>query len=156
MSNSCLFDNCYYQGEKRQPYDEDIRVPLIVRGPGINSGTKTDHIALNIDIVRYQLYGSTVLYLLITQTPTFLDLAGFKVPEDIDGISLKPVLFNATSMVVYLFYYCVVTCIMQWRDDFMVEYYGEGSSPSGCMGEIHPPHGQQVFLHGKLLIAVQF
>ncbi|XP_065919908.1 N-acetylglucosamine-6-sulfatase-like [Dysidea avara] len=103
------------QGEKRQPYDEDIRVPLIVRGPGINSGKKTDRIALNIDI-----------------TPTFLDLAGFKVPEDIDGVSLKPVLLNTTDL---------------WRDDFMIEYYGEGSSPSGCMGVIHPPPGQQVFLH---------
>jgi len=38
----------------------------------------------------------------------------------------------------------------------MVEYYGEGSSPSGCMGEIHPPPGQQVFLHGKQLVINQF
>ncbi|XP_065920711.1 N-acetylglucosamine-6-sulfatase-like [Dysidea avara] len=71
------------QGEKRQPYEENIRVLLIVRGPGINPGKKTDRIALNIDI-----------------TPTFLDLAGFKLPEDIDGMFLKPVLLNTTNTVI--------------------------------------------------------
>lgn len=40
------------QGEKRQPYDEDIRVPLIVRGPKVMSNTKTNALALNIDLVR--------------------------------------------------------------------------------------------------------
>ena len=44
--------------------------------------------------------------------------------------------------------------VMQWRDDFMVEYYGAGNTPSGCTGEIHPPHGQQVFLHGIFLVIV--
>lgn len=102
------------QGEKRQPYDEDIRVPLIVRGPGISAGKSTDHMALNIDL-----------------TPTFLDLAGWTIPDDMDGMSLKPVLFDNTNI---------------WRDDFLVEYYGEGQE-SGCMGTIVPPPGQQVFLH---------
>jgi N-acetylglucosamine-6-sulfatase len=39
------------QGEKRQPYDEDIRVPLIVRGPGVARNSKTEMIGLNIDLV---------------------------------------------------------------------------------------------------------
>ena len=39
------------QGEKRQPYDEDIRVPLIVTGPGISPNTTTTTLALNIDMV---------------------------------------------------------------------------------------------------------
>lgn len=39
------------QGEKRQPYDEDIRVPLIVRGPGIKANSTTQALALNIDMV---------------------------------------------------------------------------------------------------------
>ena len=39
------------QGEKRQPYEEDIRVPLIVRGPGVKSNSKTDALALSIDLV---------------------------------------------------------------------------------------------------------
>ena len=40
------------QGEKRQPYDEDIRVPLIVRGPKVPRDMNTDALALNIDLVR--------------------------------------------------------------------------------------------------------
>ena len=38
------------QGEKRQIYDENIRVPLIVRGPGVKP-SNTSSIALNIDLV---------------------------------------------------------------------------------------------------------
>ena len=40
------------QGEKRQPYDEDIRVPFIVRGPGVPANKTTKALALNIDLVR--------------------------------------------------------------------------------------------------------
>ena len=39
------------KGEKRQPYEEDIRVPLIVRGPGIKPNSSTAALALNIDLV---------------------------------------------------------------------------------------------------------
>ena len=39
------------QGEKRQPYEEDIRVPLIVRGPNVAPDTRTSSIALSIDLV---------------------------------------------------------------------------------------------------------
>ena len=42
-----------FQGEKRQPYDEDIRVPLIVRGPGVAKNSTTKMIGLNIDLVSY-------------------------------------------------------------------------------------------------------
>lgn len=43
------------KGEKRQPYEEDIRVPLIVRGPGIKPNTSTAALALNIDMVTCML-----------------------------------------------------------------------------------------------------
>ena len=38
-------------GGKRQPYDEDIRVPLIVRGPGVPANSITSALATNIDMV---------------------------------------------------------------------------------------------------------
>ena len=39
------------QGDKRQPYEENIRVPLIVRGPNVAPNTHTSSIALSIDLV---------------------------------------------------------------------------------------------------------
>ena len=39
------------QGDKRQPYEENIRVPLIVRGPDVPANARTSSIALSIDLV---------------------------------------------------------------------------------------------------------
>ena len=47
------------QGEKRQLYDEDIRVPLIVRGPGIKLNSTTQALALSIYMV-YICHGTTI------------------------------------------------------------------------------------------------
>lgn len=44
------------KGEKRQPYDEDIRVPLVVRGPGIKPNSRTPALALNIDMVYAHIF----------------------------------------------------------------------------------------------------
>ncbi|XP_062512865.1 N-acetylglucosamine-6-sulfatase-like isoform X2 [Corticium candelabrum] len=121
MNNTFIFynsDHGYHlgqfnqQGEKRQPYDEDIRVPLIVRGPGIAKNQTADTIALNIDLL-----------------PTFIDLAGGEIPDDVDGRSLKPILMGQTTKNT-------------WRSDFLVEYWGEGNP---CMG--HMASKEQVFLH---------
>ena len=37
---------------------------------------------------------------------------------------------------------------LQWRDDFLVEYWGEGTP---CMGTIHATPPEQVFLHGEIV-----
>ena len=60
-------------GEKRQPYETDIRVPLLVRGPGIAEGARSDAIALSIDLA-----------------PTLVDMAGGLDghEDDFDGESL--------------------------------------------------------------------
>jgi len=76
-----LSDHGYLWGEhglggKWLLYEESIRIPIIIRGPGIPDammGTKLDHLALNIDIA-----------------PTILDMAGIPVPDEMDGISLYP------------------------------------------------------------------
>jgi len=84
MNNTYIFfasDNGWHHGEHRipsgkwRPYEESIRVPLLVRGPGVAAGTTTYRLALNTDY-----------------TPTFTSLAGAQIPSYVDGRSLKPVL----------------------------------------------------------------
>jgi N-acetylglucosamine-6-sulfatase len=74
-------DNGWYHGEHRirqgkgRPYEEAPRVPLVIRGPGLQAGSTTDKLALNTDYF-----------------PTFTDLAGASTPSYVDGRSLRPVL----------------------------------------------------------------
>jgi N-acetylglucosamine-6-sulfatase len=90
MSNTYIFftsDNGFHHGEHRiaqqkwRPYEEDVHMPLVVRGPGIAAGSTTYKLALNTDYL-----------------PTFTDLAGVQRPPYVDGRSLRPVLEgNVTS-----------------------------------------------------------
>ena len=50
---------CPGQTNKMSPFEEDVRVPLYVRGPGIPAGLKLPHLVTNTDML-----------------PTILDLAG--------------------------------------------------------------------------------
>ncbi|HEX6987628.1 MAG TPA: sulfatase [Planctomycetaceae bacterium] len=73
-------DNGYFLGEhglsdKRDAYDESIRIPLLIRAPGGRAGQAVDAIALNIDLA-----------------PTLLDFAGVAVPGSMRGRSLRPLL----------------------------------------------------------------
>jgi N-acetylglucosamine-6-sulfatase len=73
-------DNGYAWGEhrwlgKQTPYEESIRVPMVVRYPPLGSGPRTvPQLALNIDLA-----------------PTFAELAGVATPR-VDGRSLVPLL----------------------------------------------------------------
>ena len=55
-------------GGKQTAYEEDIHVPLIIRGPGVAAGSTSDALIGNIDLA-----------------PTFADLAGATVPDFVDG-----------------------------------------------------------------------
>ena len=97
MGNTYIFftsDNGWHHGEHRipskkaRPYEEDVRMPLLVRGPGVAAGHQAKKLALNTDYL-----------------PTFTDLAcpsstpcntqnWSYVP---DGRSLKPVLKGNTT-----------------------------------------------------------
>merc|ERR1712062_119115 len=79
-------DHGYKQGQwrigtsKQHPYETDIRVPFIIRGPGIEPGTNISTVlAGNVDLM-----------------PTMLDLAGISnnaLSEDsMDGKSMKNIL----------------------------------------------------------------
>lgn len=64
------------KGYKRDLYEGGIRAPMIARWSNhIAPGTTTDHVSAFWDVL-----------------PTFADLAGAPVPENIDGISFLPVL----------------------------------------------------------------
>jgi len=72
-------DNGWLMGEhgftsKVLPYEESMRVPMIVAGPGINA-TVDRHLVLNVDLA-----------------PTLLELAGLPLPEKMHGTSLVPLL----------------------------------------------------------------
>lgn len=89
--------------DKRQFYEFDIRVPLMVRGPGVKSGQTRKDLVLNIDLA-----------------PTFLDLAGITPPDDMDGQSFKSALFQPSPANAI-------------RTDFLVEHTGEyNRKQPGC------------------------
>ena len=95
-------DHGFFLGEhgwfdKRFMYEPAIRVPWLIHHPGIdNAGSKNDAMVLNID-----------------NAPTILDLAGLKVPNDMQGVSMLP-LINGQKPD-------------KWRDSFYYHYYEFGS-----------------------------
>jgi N-acetylglucosamine-6-sulfatase len=97
-------DNGWHAGEHRltpgkwTAYEEDIRVPLIVRGPGVPEGRKLEHLVLNNDLA-----------------PTFADLGGAEVPSFVDGRSLKPLLTDNPPPPGV------------WRQAFLVEAMAESA-----------------------------
>jgi hypothetical protein len=61
--------------DKKTPYEEDIGVPLMVRGPGVPTGVPRQELVLNNDFA-----------------PTIADLAGVPTPRFVDGRSFAPLL----------------------------------------------------------------
>ncbi|KAK7224561.1 hypothetical protein V2G26_012564 [Clonostachys chloroleuca] len=77
LDNTYIFysaDNGYHISQHRLPpgkecgYEEDINVPLIVRGPGVPKGVVSKAVTAHVDLV-----------------PTFLSLAGAPLRADLDG-----------------------------------------------------------------------
>ncbi|KAK8723563.1 hypothetical protein OTU49_011785, partial [Cherax quadricarinatus] len=104
LNNTYIFytsDHGYHLGQfglvkgKSMPFEFDIKVPFLVRGPGIEPGRQINNIALNVDLA-----------------PTFLDIAGIKPPLHMDGRSLLPVLTNTQDDD---------SRAVPWRDSFLVE-----------------------------------
>lgn len=78
-------DNGYLLGEHRQweknkPYEKAVRVPLLVRGPGLPGGT-----------VRQAMYGTVDI------APTILQLTGATAGRKQDGRSMMPTLRRDTA-----------------------------------------------------------
>jgi arylsulfatase A-like enzyme len=77
-------DNGFHQGEHRMffgkttAYEEDIHVPMILRGPGVPEGVKVKPFVLNNDLA-----------------PTFAAMAGVTPPDFVDGRNFLPLLTDA-------------------------------------------------------------
>ena len=107
-------DNGYNLGahrliHKMAPYEESIRVPLVITGPGIPSalrGSVLNPMVLELDFA-----------------PTLAQLAGVEVPADVDGRSLLPWLQGATPA--------------NWRTDFLLQYVTNGAA-NGIGTELPP------------------
>ncbi|XP_068628568.1 extracellular sulfatase SULF-1 homolog [Battus philenor] len=96
-------DHGYHLGQfglvkgKSFPFEFDIRVPFLVRGPGVEPGTVVDDIILNIDLA-----------------PTFLDMGGVEPPSHMDGRSLLPLLQPRRRR----------QAAAHWPDTFLIESSG--------------------------------
>jgi arylsulfatase A-like enzyme len=95
-------DNGYHYGEHRlaleksSPYEESIRVPLVVRGPGIPAGQTIPALASLVDLA-----------------PTFAAWGDAIVPDFVDGRSLAPLLTNNSSA-------------MPWRHAVLIDHDANG------------------------------
>jgi arylsulfatase A-like enzyme len=107
-------DNGFHLGQHRlgpgkwTAYEEDIRVPLVVRGPGVPEGRTLDHMVLNNDLA-----------------PTIADLAGLEedLPPFVDGRSIAPLLSEDPP------------ARGEWRGSFLVEAPAEPVRPPLDAGE---------------------
>jgi len=64
---------------KRSCHESSIRIPLVIQGPGVNGEKNVSKMVSLVDL-----------------TPTILDLVGIKVPEEMHGKSLVPLIKNTS------------------------------------------------------------
>ena len=118
-------DNGFELGEhgfydKRDAFEESIRVPMLAYGPGwIPAGTKVEQLVQNIDIA-----------------PTVLEACGVAPPATakIDGQSFLPLLLGQS---------------VDWRDHILYEYHWEWNFPATpTVFAIRDARFKYIFYHG--------
>jgi arylsulfatase A-like enzyme len=91
-------DQGFYLGEhgwydKRFMYEESLRTPLLLRFPArLEADQRVEELALNVDFA-----------------PTLLDLAGLRIPDDMQGRALQPLVGGSSGV--------------EWRDAIYYRYY---------------------------------
>lgn len=119
-------DNGFHLGNHRLPqgkqtaYEEDVHVPLIVRGPGVPKNVKRNHITGNIDLA-----------------PTFAALAGAQTPVFVDGRSFAPLL-GANPPAV-----------STWRKAYLLEHFNQAGLETPGAGPQEPPDDDQSLRSAK-------
>src|SRR5262249_17028614 len=104
-------DNGFHLGDHRMPagkgtaYDTDVRVPLYVRGPGVESGSHVGKFAVNVDLA-----------------PTFAAWAHVEPADSTDGRALAPLLGRGAPP-------------SSWRTRVLLEHWREESSGEGGVTE---------------------
>jgi arylsulfatase A-like enzyme len=116
-------DNGFHLGQHRltpgklTAYDPDVRVPLIVAGPGVPAGRTVDETVENTDLC-----------------PTFAELAGAPAPPNADGHSLVPLLRDDAP---------ARAAASDWRDAVLIEHHGNvggaGDPDAPPAGSGNPP-----------------
>ena len=96
---------------KQNLYDHSIRVPLIITGPGIPEGRKTDALCYLFDLF-----------------PTLCDLIGLPIPETVEGQNLTPVIMGEKQEVRDSLFFAYKSAQRAVRDDRykLIEYTIEG------------------------------
>lgn len=119
-------DQGFYMGEhgwydKRFMYEESFRTPLLVRLPRvIEAGSVCGELVQNIDFA-----------------PTYLDIAGVDVPQDVSGVPLTPIFAGNVpddwrDILYYQYYdYPEVHMVrrhygVRTKDYKLIHFYGEG------------------------------
>jgi choline-sulfatase len=75
-------DGAHKMANKTHFYDESSRVPFIITGPGIDKGVDNDNlVSASLDLI-----------------PTFCEIAGVKVNDDLHGKSLMPLFTDAKKV----------------------------------------------------------
>jgi N-acetylglucosamine-6-sulfatase len=117
LDNTWIFftsDNGYHLGQHRRkagkytPYEEDVRVPLLVRGPGVPAGRTVDAFTENVDFA-----------------PTFAALGGATLRSRPDGRSLVPLLSGNPPP-------------SSWRRAVFLEQFAFHETPEGTGGILEP------------------
>merc|ERR1711862_202881 len=82
---------------KWNSYENDVRVPMLIRGPGITPGSTFTHPATHTDLM-----------------PTLLGFAGVATPASMDGKSVRKAILQEGALD-------------EVRNELLIEYYSVGN-----------------------------
>jgi len=110
-------DHGYRFGQMRMPqgkwnsYDNDLRIPFVIRGPGIRPASTFDQVASQVDTM-----------------PTVLGLAGIATPATMDGRSIAHWMLTERELAppTALQLLSSQAAPAPWRTEQLIEYYGLG------------------------------